>query len=139
SGAYFSSEITLGHLNQTVHALRYVLEALRWFVQSYGIIIKWRAAGNRLYEFESALNLLSKSRSGLKAVPGDDDKLSLESCDIYTPTEAKGLFFLPGKGEDDLALLTKVNLKIGKGEWALLSGPEGSGKTSLLRALAGVW
>ncbi|KAF4676901.1 ATP-binding cassette sub- D member 4 [Perkinsus chesapeaki] len=139
SGAYFSSQITLGHLNQTVHALRYVLEALRWFVQSYGIIIKWRAAGNRLFEFESALNLLSKTRSGLKPVAGDDDSLTLDSCDIYTPTESKGLFFLPGKKEDDLALLTKVNFKLGKGQWALLSGPEGSGKTSLLRALAGVW
>ncbi|KAF4739556.1 ATP-binding cassette sub- D member 4, partial [Perkinsus olseni] len=107
SGAYFSSEITLGHLNQTVHALRYVLEALRWFVQSYGIIIKWRAAGNRLYEFESALNLLSKSRSGLKAVPvdGSGKDALFSNCCLITLSFADELV-MPGEGW--LAVSTRV-------------------------------
>ncbi len=124
---YFSGSFQLGDLMQTAQAFRQVQTALSWFVTSYADLANWKAIVNRLAGFERALaETGQRDHKGLLKieVPGAR-ALTVSDANIYLP--------------DGSPLLTDLNFQLPAASRVLVSGPSGVGKSTLLRALSGIW
>ena len=121
---YFAGAITLGVMMQTASAFGQVQSALSFFVDNYTSLAELRAVMDRL--------------KGLQAATEHKHPTSIE----VTPQ--------PGRsdvGSDDLTLalpngqtlLENVKLELPPGRSTLVWGASGTGKSTLFRALAGIW
>src|SRR6266446_950895 len=125
---YFRGELGLGGLMQTVGAFNQVQDALSFFVVSYKEIAAWCAVVERLAGFERVLERMRLDAAlgdGVRHVDGDDTRLTVEDVDLHLP--------------DGRPLVTHVNLSLLRGDSVLLGGAAGSGKSTLFRAIAGIW
>jgi putative ATP-binding cassette transporter len=125
---YFRGEIQLGGLVQTATAFGQVQDALSFIVSSYTDIAEWRAVVERLSGFERALQragLEPASGRGIARADGNEARLTLDGVGVDRP--------------DGQPLIADVTLALARGDTALLSGPSGVGKSTLVRALAGIW
>ncbi len=125
---YFSGAIGLGGLTQTGVAFGQVQSALSWFVDAYPNIAQWSASVNRLMGFGEEL-------TKTKQVPASESTIEVE------PTAAAGLTVqgMSLRLPDQRQILDDVSFRIQPGDRVVVSGPSGSGKSSLFRALAGIW
>jgi len=125
---FFRGEIALGGLVQTAQAFGKVQEALSVVVdpQLYPQIAEWRAVVSRLIGFEAAMARVRPNPevAGIQRVENGRSIL-LEDVDLH----------LPG-GQP---LLRGAQENISSGERVLVTGPTGSGKSTLFRAIAGLW
>ena len=126
--AYLAAAIPLGVLMQTALAFQRVEGAFAFCLSSYSKIAEWRAIVERLAQFEAAMEMVD--RPGL---PG--------SAFTVTPSRNGGLSVrdLVLRASDAELIASVPNLDVGPGERLLVTGPSGSGKSCLLRALAGIW
>lgn len=125
---FFRGQILLGGLMQTASAFGQVQDSLSFIVSSYTDIAAWRAVVERLAGFKSALKIAhiqAAMKSGIRHVDGNGGSLIVDHVELDLPT-----------GQP---LIAKVSLSLARGESALLSGPSGVGKSTLLRAIAGIW
>ena len=125
---YFTGELTLGGLIQTIGAFSQVQAGLSFFVQSYKQIAEWCSVVERLSGFERALErvrIQAATGSGVRRDDGDVTHLTVEGVDLYLP--------------DGQPLIANVNLSLLRGDTVLLGGASGSGKSTLFRAFAGIW
>jgi putative ATP-binding cassette transporter len=124
---YFSGAIQLGGLMQTVSAFSHVQSSLSWFIDAYTRLAEWRATVDRLTGFAAALTDLEAHRGdGLtrREVPAGQD-LALAGVRLGLP--------------DGRVLLTDAALTLPPGARVMLAGPAGSGKSTLFRAIGGLW
>jgi putative ATP-binding cassette transporter len=125
---YFKGQILLGGLMQTASAFGEVQDSLSFIVSSYTDIAAWRAVVERLAGFQRSLELAhnqAATKVGIRHADGNGAGLIVDGVELD----------LPG-GQP---LIEDVNLSLKPGESALLSGPSGVGKSTLLRAIAGIW
>jgi vitamin B12/bleomycin/antimicrobial peptide transport system ATP-binding/permease protein len=125
---YFSGAIGLGGLTQTSMAFGQVQSSLSWFVEAYPSIAEWSASVNRLMGFGQELAAardLQKSPDIIKAAPAARSDLEVQHLTLRLPDQRK--------------ILEDISFQIGLGDRVVVSGPSGSGKSSLFRALAGIW
>jgi putative ATP-binding cassette transporter len=141
---YFSGALTLGELMQLSSAFGQVQDSLSWFVNSYGSLASWKASVDRLLLFQQFLEV--------EVVPAGSDGATVGATTGAATGAGNGVLRLVG-GEDEpfraegveLALpdgrviLDGVALDVAPGERVLLRGPSGTGKSTLFRALAGIW
>ena len=127
--AYFAARGQLGILIQTADAFGHVRAALSFFVDSYRDLADWRAVTARLSGFEAAVAAAEASATtppAIRVTPGAEAApLRAEALDVRLPNRA------PLVGADELA--------IAPGDRVLVTGPTGSGKSTLFRALDGIW
>ncbi|WP_054990283.1 ABC transporter ATP-binding protein/permease [Pseudomonas coronafaciens] len=121
---YFAGKIELGDLMQINSAFGNVQENFSWFISAYGTLASWRATSDRLLSFRQAMSDHEAQKPAIERTRSED---ALELRNL-------GLEIAGGR-----QLLTDANLRIGAGERVMLSGRSGSGKSSLLRALGGLW
>jgi vitamin B12/bleomycin/antimicrobial peptide transport system ATP-binding/permease protein len=126
--AYFAGAISLGTLIQASLAFQRVDIAFAFFLHSYARIAEWKASMDRVAQLETALDLVDRPRDPAKNIivaktAGPD----LKVADLVVKLTSGA----------PVAALARLDLA--PGDRALLTGPSGSGKSSVLRALAGIW
>jgi vitamin B12/bleomycin/antimicrobial peptide transport system ATP-binding/permease protein len=118
-----SRQITLGDVMQTAQAFGQVESALSFFRTSYDDFAGYRAVLSRLSGFLDLTE--SAERLGSVRTEHAADRIAVRSLTVRTATS--------------LALVRDLSLEVPPGSSLLIRGPSGVGKTTLLRAIAGLW
>ncbi len=126
----FFGTLTLGALFQTVGAFSRVQGALSWVIESYSSLAEYRATTERLATFgraiESARASAALGRSaGVSEAASASPDLVLDDVTLSLP--------------DGSTLLDHVHLDFPRGRNTVISGRSGTGKSTLFRAIAGIW
>ncbi len=126
---YFSGAMELGGLVQTASAFGQVQGALSWFVNAYAGLADWKATVDRLTGFRDAAE-----QAQMEARTGTAIRVQVD--DLGPGYRAENLAVdLP----DGQPLFSRVDLQLQPGESLLVTGASGVGKSTLFRALAGIW
>jgi len=139
---YFAGKMTLGGLMQTSSAFGQVQGALSWFVDSYATLVGWKAAANRLIDFQEAIRVAERqdlAHTGVRDIEvqhtGEvEEGIGIDALALALPVRAAR-----GAQVGQRPLVAPFSLSIAPGERWLVSGPSGCGKSVLFRALAGIW
>lgn len=123
----FSKEIQFGQLMQIVNAFGRVNDALSFIVSSFKRISLYKASVNRLLEFNQNIANWEKilATNPISILTQAQEELSLIDLTLKTP--------------DGKVLLNKLNLSFKTGESYLICGRNGLGKSTLIKAIAGLW
>ena len=128
SPAYFAGNLTFGGLLMAVGAFNQVQQSLRWFVDNVGVIADWRATLLRVGAFRRALvdmDRLGGGASRIEWTVSPENKLQFDDLVVLSPSGG--------------VMLDQPHVEIAAGEHVLIAGAPGAGKTSLFRAMAGLW
>ena len=128
---YLNGQIQLGGLMQTAQAFSSVQWALSWLIDNFPKFAEWRASTNRVVHLHVALSDLEES---VETTEGERIKL-------HEPTESdllvmRELGLTRPSGE---MLVAEAEVEIRRPERVLIRGQSGSGKSTIMRAVAGVW
>jgi len=127
---YLNGDITLGDLTQSAAAFVQVQVALNWLVDNYTRIAEWLASAGRVTGLWSAFSELDASVG-----TEDNERITIEESpdnDIHL----QGLCVAQHNG---LVMIDETDTVIAKGDKVLLMGESGTGKSTLIRAIAGLW
>ena len=129
---YLAKTMTFGDMMQTRTSFARVQDSFGWFTDSYRRLIEWAAVVERLSGFQTALEQVEQEGRSPASEPAptlnnhrQSGILVLQNLTVHTQIGSP--------------LLTDINLEAHASEWVLLEGRSGIGKSTLLRALAGLW
>jgi putative ATP-binding cassette transporter len=123
---YIRGEIEFGQVAQAEVGFNFVLDAFSLIVKEFQRITTFAAVVERLGAFyEATEEIAVVSKSPLEIVE-DDSRLAYQGLSLETP-------------DDGRLLLDNLSLELPQGKRLLIDGPDGSGRTSLMRATAGLW
>ena len=120
---FFSGQIKLGDMHQTVQAFNRLMTALSFFRLFYEQFTLYQARLNRLYGFIIKMDELDKQN-------------------VHHPFHCSHRVALKNfgiKDEQGNVLLNNLNIHLENGDALLIQGASGTGKTSLLKAIAGIY
>jgi putative ATP-binding cassette transporter len=126
--AFFAGRMTLGQLTETGVAYGQVSGALSWFVDAYQEIASWRASIERLAVFNEVLETTRgdlASMHGIRFEAATEPRLRLEQLGLTQP--------------DGTAIASGIDASVAAGERVAMLGSAGVLKTTLFRAIAGIW
>jgi putative ATP-binding cassette transporter len=117
--------IEFGMITQAYMAFDHVLRAFAVVVTEFQRIISLAAVVERLGGFYEAMEEPNADKSSIETAC-DADRLAFERLTLLTPDEGR-------------LLVEDLSLEMAPGGRLLVMGSDGSGRTSLLRAMVGLW
>lgn len=127
SPMYFSKAITLGILMQIVSAFGKIDEALSIIVVNFSSLASLTANIQRLINFNQQIQIVEQQFESTKIHITKNDLGLIEVKNLHLTTAENNL------------ILQDINLVINPGEKIVIKGRSGIGKSSIIRAMAGLW
>ena len=130
SPGYFSGAMTLGGLMQIGAAFGQVQGSLNWFVDNFPRIAEWRSAVSRIVVFRDVIEDLDTlvadtEQPTITIREGAADRLVFRNLEVA---------FANGT-----TVIADASAEIAAGERVLIQGESGTGKSTLFRAIGGLW
>jgi putative ATP-binding cassette transporter len=127
---YLAGTMTLGDLMQTAAAFVQVQVALNWLFDNYPRIAEWLASAGRVTGLWAAFGQLDAS-VGTDAA----DRIVIGE----SPDRTLRLVGLSVAQFNGRVMIDEADTSVAPGDRVLLTGESGTGKSTLIRAIAGLW
>ena len=127
---YVAGSMTLGEVMQASSAFVTVQVAFNWLVDNYPRLADWTASARRLGSLLVSLDRLEQAdrEEGTGRITrGETDGMALRLRNVSVTLD------------DGSAVVNEADVDIGRGEKVLVVGESGTGKSTLVRAIAGLW
>jgi putative ATP-binding cassette transporter len=126
---YLEGSMSLGQVMQAASAFVIVQSAFSWIVDNYPRFADWTASARRLASLLVSLDALEQAeKEGIgHIVQGATDKAAMELVNLSVTLD------------DGTSVIDDTEVTIMPGEKVLIVGESGTGKSSLVRAIAGLW
>ncbi len=127
---YVSGTMTLGEVMQAASAFVIVQTAFSWLVENYPHLADWTASARRLASLLVSLDHLERAEreettGRIVRKPAEDGVLRLRNLSVTL--------------HDGSAVVNDADVNVTPGEKVLVVGESGTGKSTLVRAIAGLW
>jgi putative ATP-binding cassette transporter len=125
---YLAGELTLGQVTQLAAAFIQVQIAISWVVDNYNRVAEWYASARRVMDIVTACEAIDgeiAAQAGHAPLAGSSGGVSLTDVDIAD-----------GTGRP---LIGNADVTVAPGETVHISGESSTGKSVLVRVLAGLW
>ncbi len=128
---YLDGSMSLGEIMQAASAFTIVQAAFNWIVDNYPRLADWTASAIRVASLIASLDSLEAAETGDQVgriqIRTDGDGAALRLRDLSVALD------------DGTAILDETEVDVMPGERVLIAGESGTGKSTLVRALAGLW
>ncbi|MEH1780417.1 MAG: ATP-binding cassette domain-containing protein [Nostoc sp.] len=124
---YLRDEIDYGQLGQAAFASYFFATAVGELITEFGTSGNFSSYVERLSELTDALQAVTKQPESVNTIKTiEENHLAFENVTLQTPNYEQ-------------VIIEDLSLSVQPGEGLLIVGPSGRGKSSLLRAIAGLW
>jgi putative ATP-binding cassette transporter len=128
---FLDGSMSLGEVMQAASAFTIVQGAFNWLVDNYPKLADWTASARRVAALMVALDALQEAEEG--------DGVGRIAISDEGGEPALRLQELSVRLNDGTAVLDDADITIMPGERVLIAGESGTGKSTLVRAIAGLW
>lgn len=125
---FLDGSMTLGQVMQAASAFTIVQFAFSWLVDNYPRLSEWTASASRVSSLMVSLDALELAEAGVGRIERSE-----------TADAALRLGHLSVTLEDGTVVIKDAEVVIARGERVLVAGESGTGKSTLVRAIAGLW
>lgn len=128
---FLEGSMTLGQVMQAASAFTIVQAAFGWLVDNYPRLAEWNACARRISSLMMSLDGLERAEAadGIGRIKrGETDGEAMLSLHDLSVTLDNGT-----------AVVQDADVDVGPGERVLVAGESGTGKSTLVRAIAGLW
>lgn len=127
---YMSGAMSLGELMQVSAAFVQVQMAFNWVMDNFIVLASWRAAANRLSVLIGGMEELDSTLDGsdgsqIRITESEGDELRLTGLNV--------------RRDDGTVVIDEADGVIRRGDRVMVGGESGTGKSTLIRAIAGLW
>ena len=126
---YIAGTMSLGEVMQAVSAFMIVQAAFGWLVENYPRLADWSASASRLASLLVSMDRLEQAEQGttgrIVRSQAEGGVLRLRNLSVTL--------------DDGSAVVNEADIEIARGEKVLVVGESGTGKSTLVRAIAGLW
>ncbi|QDL09653.1 ABC transporter ATP-binding protein/permease [Brasilonema octagenarum UFV-E1] len=124
---FIRGEIDFGQIGQATTACYFFAGALEELIREFGTSGRFSSYVERLSEFSEALEAVTKQPENVSIIKTiENNHFAFENVTLQTPNYEQ-------------VIVEDLSLAVQPGEGLLIVGPSGRGKSSLLRAIAGLW